>query len=274
MRCLRSAGGCCSTDWICLTAVACCDSCNLCDKLVCHSGTLVTVSHQTMLEPHCCCLQSAVGPIWFVDSCDSCVVTIHQTMLWPKPRAGQASKWKYFRCEFCKGAMSTTRQDGPSTGLVAAAVLFVAFAAKDLFSETTPGEDWDHTRWRLRSHQVEILMLFCLSCRSWFPRWSDWHKCGERSQWCNWWRGNCFFLTTDGEVVLSHFTTDGEVFFYFNNWNKLLSRKSCLIVLFPGCLSLLLLLRIQQGLCQLSTALKNRLTFFLPCSFLPQVFAK
>ena len=48
---------------------------------------------------------------------------------------------EYFRCEFCQGAMSTIRQDGPSTGLVAAAVLFVAFAAKDLFSETTPGED-------------------------------------------------------------------------------------------------------------------------------------
>ena len=185
--------------WLAVTRVTCgTDSCDTVgqtcvtqwDRLVCHSGTLVTVSHQTMLEPHCCCLQSAVGPIWFVDSCDSCVVTIHQTMLWPKPRAGQASKWKYFRCEFSKGAMSTTRQDGPSTGLVAAAVLFVAFAAKDLFSETTPGEDWDQTRWRLRSHQVEILMLFCLSCRSWFPRWSDWHKCGERSQWCNWWRGN------------------------------------------------------------------------------------
>ena len=65
----------------------------------------------------------------------------------------------------------------------------------------------DHTRWRLRSHQVEILMLFCLSCRSWFPRWSDWHKCGERSQWCNWWRGNRFFLTTDGEVSFFILTT-------------------------------------------------------------------
>ena len=40
--------------------------------------------------------------------------------------------------------MSTTspRQDGPSTGLVAAAVLFIAFAAKDLFSEDTPGEQF------------------------------------------------------------------------------------------------------------------------------------
>ena len=35
--------------------------------------------------------------------------------------------------------MSNPRQEGPSTGLVAAAVLFVAFAAKDLFSEDTPG---------------------------------------------------------------------------------------------------------------------------------------
>ena len=35
--------------------------------------------------------------------------------------------------------MSNPRQEGPSTGLVAAAVLFLAFAAKDLFSEVTPG---------------------------------------------------------------------------------------------------------------------------------------
>ena len=49
--------------------------------------------------------------------------------------------------------MSTTspRQDGPSTGLVAAAVLFIAFAAKDLFSEDTPGE------WFVRVHQTDNL---------------------------------------------------------------------------------------------------------------------
>ena len=35
--------------------------------------------------------------------------------------------------------MSNPRQEGPSTGLVAPAVLFLAFAAKDLFSEVTPG---------------------------------------------------------------------------------------------------------------------------------------
>ena len=39
--------------------------------------------------------------------------------------------------------MSNPRQEGPSTGLVAAAVLFVAFAAKDLLSEDTPGADDD-----------------------------------------------------------------------------------------------------------------------------------
>ena len=39
--------------------------------------------------------------------------------------------------------MSNPRQEGPSTGLVAAAVLFVAFAAKDLLSEDTPGADGD-----------------------------------------------------------------------------------------------------------------------------------
>ena len=38
-----------------------------------------------------------------------------------------------------KQTMSNPRQEGPSTGLVAAAVLFVAFAAKDLFSEDAPG---------------------------------------------------------------------------------------------------------------------------------------
>ena len=40
--------------------------------------------------------------------------------------------------------MSNPRQEGPSTGLVAAAVLFVAFAAKDLFSEDTPGARGGH----------------------------------------------------------------------------------------------------------------------------------
>ena len=39
--------------------------------------------------------------------------------------------------------MSNPRQEGPSTGLIAAAVLFLAFAAKDLFSEDTPGGDGD-----------------------------------------------------------------------------------------------------------------------------------
>ena len=43
-----------------------------------------------------------------------------------------------------KQTMSNPRQEGPSTGLVAAAVLFVAFAAKDLFSEDTPGADDDY----------------------------------------------------------------------------------------------------------------------------------
>ena len=43
-----------------------------------------------------------------------------------------------------EGTMSNPRQEGPSTGLVAAAVLFLAFAAKDLFSEDTPGARGDH----------------------------------------------------------------------------------------------------------------------------------
>ena len=53
--------------------------------------------------------------------------------------------------------MSTTspRQDGPSTGLVAAAVLFIAFAAKDLFSEDSPGE------WFSRVHQTDNLDNSC-----------------------------------------------------------------------------------------------------------------
>jgi len=61
--------------------------------------------------------------------------------------------------------MSTTKQDGPSTGLVAAAVLFVAFAAKDLFSETTPGDliDTSVAKGASGATDGEVVFLYCYS---------------------------------------------------------------------------------------------------------------
>jgi len=62
--------------------------------------------------------------------------------------------------------MSTTnpRQDGPSTGLVAAAVLFIAFAAKDLFSEDTPGTLLDKSVSKAPgAGDGEVVFLYCYS---------------------------------------------------------------------------------------------------------------
>jgi len=60
--------------------------------------------------------------------------------------------------------MSNPRQEGPSTGLVAAAVLFVAFAAKDLFSEDTPGAVLDTGVAKGASvADGEVVFLYCYS---------------------------------------------------------------------------------------------------------------
>jgi len=60
--------------------------------------------------------------------------------------------------------MSNPRQEGPSTGLVAAAVLFVAFAAKDLFSEDTPGAVLDTGVAKGASGaDGEVVFLYCYS---------------------------------------------------------------------------------------------------------------
>jgi len=60
--------------------------------------------------------------------------------------------------------MSNPRQEGPSTGLVAAAVLFVAFAAKDLFSEDTPGALLDTKVSKGASAaDGEVVFLYCYS---------------------------------------------------------------------------------------------------------------
>ena len=69
------------------------------------------------------------------------------------PKTGRRSKkilnFDYVSDVICREeqTMSNPRQEGPSTGLVAAAVLFVAFAAKDLFSEDSPGGDSGGVGW-------------------------------------------------------------------------------------------------------------------------------
>jgi len=61
--------------------------------------------------------------------------------------------------------MSNPRQEGPSTGLVAAAVLFLAFAAKDLFSEVTPGAVLDTAQVSKGASAAdgEVVFLYCYS---------------------------------------------------------------------------------------------------------------
>ena len=160
--------------------------------------------------------------------------------------------------------MSTTspRQDGPSTGLVAAAVLFIAFAAKDLFSEDSPGE------WFSRVHQTDNLDNSC-GVSDHDATYDDVEfefdvdvdvdvdvNVDVDASLENFLAGTLLDKSVskapgaaDGEVSKYTLIVPLEFFIFISNTQNVKGSAEKMIYKFnhPGCVPLLLFLRLQQG---------------------------